>query len=992
MEALRGLTAIAWAAFDPQWYLDAYPGVRDAAEETSPDALLYFYLQHGRRIGHSPNILFDEGWYLETYADAALAVRRGEAASGFDHYCRTGFGDRSPHWLFDETLYRHNYPQMTDEALQAAGLVNGYDHYVRHGSREGRIGHWLFDPAVYRAQLDPEAAQDADAVGPFRHYLARIVGDGREPATSLYFDPAWYRNRYPGIFDDVAAGRWHGTMHHYLRNDTPTEFDPLQEFSEAFYLADNPEVADAVGAGEFRNGYAHFLAVGRLMLASPNAEIDLRYYTRLPRVRADLRRKQAPDGFTHYLQTGKALGLPPALPADERVTRQQAQLLFRRKAEHLLPLFARANLSFACESEPEISAVVRLGREPAPTLVTLGSLRSNYAGAIELILVDEGGATGLNQIERFVEGAWLLRVERQLGSAGCRNAGLYSAAAEAVLFLDASVELAPGAIATALRRLNSDAAIGAVGGRIIAADGTLHEGGGMIRSDGSAVPYAMGASPDSPEANFVRVVDYCSSFLLVRATVLRTLDGFDQDFATPRYADADFGARVAAGGYRVVYDPAVTLHDYAPELADDGVEIDRRRFAVKHTEWLAGRAGDKSRSDLFTRSPVRRRRLLFIESMIPVRSLGSGFVRSNDILHAVSALGWDVSLFPLRDSELDLATLYRDLPDSVEIMHDRAIGDLSAFLADRAGYYDAIWVARTHNFDDIADLIDRARGAGGQTRVILDTEAIAAARKAERAALVNPDATFDVAAVLAREFVNIQRCQTILAVNAEEAGHLRALGHRDIRIVGHACTVRPTPRPFAERDGLLFVGAIREQDSPNYDALCWFIDAVLPRIEAALGWEARLTVAGDLGEDASLDRFRHHQRVTLCGTVAALEPLYATHRLFIAPTRYAAGLPYKLHEAASYGLPVVATDLLARQTGWRDGVELVSVDRNDPDAFADAVVALYRDGERWQALREAAFERLRDENSAERFVGAVRAVLEEGRRGNLNLVDAEVRW
>ena len=34
---------------------------------------------------------------------------------------------------------------------------------------------------------------------------------------------------------------------------------------------------------------------------------------------------------------------------------------------------------------------------------------------------------------------------------------------------------------------------------------------------------------------------------------------------------------------------------------------------------------------------------------------------------------------------------------------------------------------------------------------------------------------------------------------------------------------------------MLFVGAIHDVDSPNYDSLCWFVDEVLPLIENSLG-------------------------------------------------------------------------------------------------------------------------------------------------------------
>ena len=69
---------------------------------------------------------------------------------------------------------------------------------------------------------------------------------------------------------------------------------------------------------------------------------------------------------------------------------------------------------------------------------------------------------------------------------------------------------------------------------------------------------------------------------------------------------------------------------------------------------------------------------------------------------------------------------------------------------------------------------------------------------------------------------------------------------------------------------MLFVGAIHEADSPNYDGLLWFIREVLPMVEESLGWETRLTVVGYIADDVSLDEFRDHPRVTLRGTVAEL--------------------------------------------------------------------------------------------------------------------------
>jgi glycosyltransferase involved in cell wall biosynthesis len=205
---------------------------------------------------------------------------------------------------------------------------------------------------------------------------------------------------------------------------------------------------------------------------------------------------------------------------------------------------------------------------------------------------------------------------------------------------------------------------------------------------------------------------------------------------------------------------------------------------------------------------------------------------------------------------------------------------------------------------------------------------------------------------------------------------LRDLGLANVTVIGHWREAQPTPRCFAQRAGMLFLGAMHQEESPNRDALAWFVCEVLPLVEEALGWETRLIVAGYVAPPISLAAYRNHPRITLRGAVDDVAPLYDAHRIFLAPTRYAAGLPYKVHEAASYGLPVVASALLARQLEWRDGQELVVADTAEPAEFARRIVALYRDPALWQRLRDNALERVRAENRREQYAAAVRQAVE----------------
>jgi GT2 family glycosyltransferase/glycosyltransferase involved in cell wall biosynthesis len=973
---------ITWAIFDGNWYLNAYADDTARIVGESPRAVQKFYFDIGQALGHSPNMLFDEAWHRQAYPEIAAVVEAGQFPSAFDAYCRGGSLERSPHWLFDEVRYRQRHPDLTDEVLAERGLVNGYDHYLWRGNAEGRIAHPLFDPAVYLAQLDPADADAAAADGPFWHCLRRLGRRQPEPRASIYFDPAWYLQRYPAVADAIAAGTWRWALEHYLCNDTPGQFDPNPAFSETYYLAHAPGVSAMIQRREFRNGFEHFLRHGAHELYSPSEPIDLAWYAAQDGVRQDLGQGLANDAFTHWLTIGQRQGLLCARPLEQPIAEAQAKTLFRGRAQVQSVLFGRAPLDFRMAGAPALSVIMVMHDRFALTLMALGSLRTNYPGDIELILVDSGSADETANIQRYVHGAYHLRFDTNIGTLRGCNAALVIATADAVLYLNNEIELAPGAVAAALHRLQSDPRIGAVGGMIIRTHGVLREAGNIVWPDGSTQSYMRDASPLVPEANFVRDVDFCSGvFLMTRRTLLNELQGYDEAYGPDGYEDADLCMRMAEAGYRVVYDPASVIHHLehagndSRRSTDAGTNDTRETFVLKHAGYLGRRPARDGQLQVFARlAGTAQKHVLFIEDTVPLRMIGSGFVRSNDLVTVMASMGYRVTVYPLNGCGFDLAGVYGDMPDSVEVMHDRSLEQLQAFLTQRQDYYDAIWIARTHNLDGVRLALEQAAsGSGPPPRIVLDTEAITSLRDAARAALEGR--AFDVDAAIGQELRNAAFCDTIVAVTGTEAAKLLDLGFRDVAVIGHMRALRPTPRPFAQRAGMLFVGAIHRMDSPNYDSLCWFADEVMPLIERELGWQTRLTVAGYTGAEVNLDRFRDHPRITLRGTVPDLEPLYNAHCVFVAPTRFAAGTPYKVYEAASFGLPVVATELLRQQLGWENGQELLTAGAADPAAFARQVVVLQRNATLWQNLRDTALERLRQENSRQAYAEAIARVL-----------------
>jgi len=118
----------------------------------------------------------------------------------------------------------------------------------------------------------------------------------------------------------------------------------------------------------------------------------------------------------------------------------------------------------------------------------------------------------------------------------------------------------------------------------------------------------------------------------------------------------------------------------------------------------------------------------------------------------------------------------------------------------------------------------------------------------------------------------------------------------------------------------------------------------------------------------------HNDSVEQRGKVDDLTPLYNQARLFVAPTRFSAGIPLKICEAAAHGIPVVTTSLSGLQLGWNHERELLLAD--DPQSFTDACIRLYNDGSLWNQLRENMIKRVGEEFSPERFSQQLRSIIE----------------
>ena len=965
-----------WSEFDPEWYRQEYNSLCVLAVLESGDEIYEFYKTCGVQAGHSPNCYFDEIWYRRFYDDVDRLIQEGEYRSGFDHYCNAGYRDRNPNPFFDEKFYRASELKLSDGEMSSHGLKNGYDHYLNYGAHEQRDASFYFSTKTFISENPDFLFDEQD--GPFIAFLkSRHHPRTMRRRLSWYFDPAWYRETYP----DTQAERIYQEhpLAEYLVNAGALSHDPNPYFSEEFYRSSNPDVTAAIDAGVFHNAYEHFLNYGLTELRRPAPQVDLERYARDPAVAHDVRRQTYPTVFAQYV------ALAGALP-HEYSTEQDGELACKRAFMRLASVYAAIGgpkcPDFTCDV-PDVSIIMVAHNRFTFTMTALSTLRAQYAGAMQVILVDSGSSDETRGIENSVSGLEVIRTEENVGFLRGCNMALERVVSPFVLYLNNDVAIMPGAISAALRRMGMDPQAGAVGARIIRTNGLLQEAGSIIWRDGTTSGYLRNAEPDRPEANYVRYVDFCSgAFLLVRTEIVKQIGGFDPQFAPAYYEDTDLCVQIHRLGFRIVYDPDVVMVHYEFGTGDraeiDGLlEKNIKIFCDRNRDYLKSKLHRENVNILSARSSTPdEKRILFIEDYIPQRSIGAGFPRSNDIIRTmVCDLGLHVTVYPVFPPRTPPHGRYPDLPDRAEVIWDRGLGELARFLTDRAGYYDILWLARTHNAERLREIINTCRDALGHCRIVLDTEAVASMRDMGRNRVLGRENPLSFTRMLQQEFQATDFVDQFMAVSETEASIISDHLGRDVSVLGHVQPPLNNGPQWADRRDLLFVGSVQNDASPNWDALMWLNDCILPLLDTVLPPEIRLRVVGHTGPGIDLVAALTHWRIDVVGAVKDLAPYYNAHRVFVAPTRFAAGIAYKIHEAAAHGLPIVATQLLCDQVGWISGTDMMTAAIEDPQAFAHALVRLYNDETLWKQIRRNALHRIFVENRPDVYADRIKRII-----------------
>lgn len=359
---------------------------------------------------------------------------------------------------------------------------------------------------------------------------------------------------------------------------------------------------------------------------------------------------------------------------------------------------------------------------------------------------------------------------------------------------------------------------------------------------------------------------------------------------------------------------------------------------------------------------------LVIDSAIPKYDMNAGARLSYYYMHCLKRLGYSVWLLPLESASNEYKCKYES--DGIHVVSDMEYG--KSWIYVNGNCFDLVFLQRAecaeYYLDSLLQYCAKAR--------LIFHPADLHFLRLERQYEITGDKSLKVQAKRYKEIEcrTIECSDFVYVVGSAEKRYVEELSPgkkvRDIPIYLYDENKIPIRLPASERSDLIFVGGFGH--NPNIDAVRWFAQEILPMVVKRIPEVICHVVGGKAPENLVA---LGNKNLVIEGYVSdeKLEELYQECRLSIAPLRFGAGIKGKIIEAAYYGLPVVTTSIGVE--GVHDAEKFIAV-ADSAESFANAVIRLYDDFERIDAIANATKEVIADNYTSKVAEDILRADLE----------------
>lgn len=624
------------------------------------------------------------------------------------------------------------------------------------------------------------------------------------------------------------------------------------------------------------------------------------------------------------------------------------------------------SLEIASSDDPLVSIIIPAYNQFAYTFNCLESLSVNLSSdlAYEIIIVNDASTDEtLEQLATLVKGIKVLTNAENSGFIRSCNYGASQAKGQYLYFLNNDTRILENCLESLLKLIVNNPQVGAVGSKLIYANSKQQEAGGIIWNSADGWNYGRLDSPDEPEYNYVRPVDYCSgASLLVPTDLFKQLGGFSQDFIPAYYEDTDLCFAIRELGYQVLYQPQSNVIHYEGITSgtdlSTGIKqyqvINQTKFREKWSKVLTKHLdNDANNVPRAARRLQGKPTILVIDSYVPLYDRESGCVRLLNILKLLLNLGYSVIFFPDNGyPEQPYTSVLQQL--GIEVIYGTPQRyNLEEKLIKYLPLIDGVWLCRPELCDKYMDLIRLKT----KVPIIYDTIDLHFLRLKRQKDYLDPSYqntswSWETYQKLELNYAN--QAEATVVVTEDEKQVLSSLGVKNVWVIPniHEEISLSEKVAFDRRSGLVFIGSYNHP--PNIDAVKWLCLEIMPLV-----WASRPDIIVNLLGSNLKDEVKElaNDQVIVTGYVPEVEPYFQKSRIFVAPLRFGAGMKGKIGQSLSLGLPTITTKIGAEGMGLIDHQDVLIADT--AEEFAQAVIELYDNMQLWQKLADNSLETIK---------------------------------
>ncbi|MFC0773734.1 glycosyltransferase [Terrimonas alba] len=569
---------------------------------------------------------------------------------------------------------------------------------------------------------------------------------------------------------------------------------------------------------------------------------------------------------------------------------------------------------------PEVSIIIPVYNAWQMNARCIEAIIKNTSGiAYEVIIADDCSSDRTKNIAEYFENIVHIRNEKNLGFLlNCNNAATH-AKGKYLHFLNNDTQVKPGWLSSLATLMNKDETIGLAGSKLIYPDGRLQEAGGIIWNDASGWNFGNGQSPDLPEFNYVKEVDYISgASIMIRKSLWDDLGGFDANYSPAYCEDSNIAFQIREKGFKVVYQPLSEVvhyegYSHGSETQKSEISsvkayqrINNKKFFEKWRSVLQKDQFPNGENVFLARDRSRyKKTLLMIDHYVPQFDKDAGSRTTFQYLELFVKMGFNVKFLGENFYKHEpYTTVLQQM--GIEVLYGQwYANNWQQWFKDNQQHIDYVYLNRPHVSINFIDFIRQ----NSKARIIYYGHDLHFLRKQRRYELEKDENLLEKAAKWKEiELYLFDKSDIILTPSIEEQKIIQSLGNNfNVQLMRPYIykTVSAPATDFEYRKDLFFVGGFGHL--PNVDGILWFVNEIWPIVRPQLPG-VKFIIAGSNPPQEIKDLIADSTLV-IKGYVGddELERLYARSKMAVIPLRYGAGVKGKTVEAMRYGIPLVTT-------------------------------------------------------------------------------------